>query len=101
MAVRLRCGTDTIVSAAKSKELPDDNYIGDYWHYKLSVELGVLAPIGVDENGADLWAFLVPSPQKWWVEKELEQETEASQEHWSGACAVVSLGRLLQRGGGI
>lgn len=60
MAVRIRKDRKTIVCAAKSKELPDDVYIGDSLHYVLGVELCVLSVCGYNAGGADLWEFHAP-----------------------------------------
>ena len=57
MAVRIRKDRQTIVCAAASLRMPGDCYLDDDVHYTLSVDLGVLACIGTDGNGADLWAF--------------------------------------------
>ncbi|KKN02893.1 hypothetical protein LCGC14_1113090 [marine sediment metagenome] len=64
MAVRIRKDRKTIVCAAASLRLPGDCYLDDDVHYTLSVDLGVLNHIGVDENGADLWAFAVLLEEK-------------------------------------
>jgi len=58
MAVRVRVDRKTIVCAAKSKPMPGDYYFDDVVHEALGVNgLDVLHHIGVDNNGADLWAF--------------------------------------------
>ena len=57
MGIRIRKDRKTIVCAAKSEPQEGDYYIDDTLLHILHQEIKVLKPIGVDENGADLWGF--------------------------------------------
>lgn len=63
MAVRIRKDRKTIVCAADAPEREGDCYLDDGVHYTLSVQMNVLQCVGKDENGADLWEFLLEKPK--------------------------------------
>lgn len=67
MAVRIRKDCETILCAAKSKEMEGDCYLDDSVHYTLAVDMKILhteppypderAAHHCDENGAEYWHF--------------------------------------------
>jgi len=64
MAVRIRADNKNVVCAAKSRKRKDDCYLDDGIHYALAVDLKVMSVYAKDKNGADLWRFHAPHPEK-------------------------------------